>query len=93
MANLRSGDRWKKMADQFKHRCKIARLPCHLCGQPIDYTLKTGPQAFQVDHYHPISQRPDLVYDQRWFRPSHATCNNHRGDKPIQPQPWVAANW
>jgi len=81
------------MADKFKHRCKMANLPCHLCGQTIDYRAKQTPDSFEVDHYYPISERPDLVFNERWLRPSHARCNHQRGNKPIDELPWVPANW
>jgi len=93
MTHLRSGTRWKKLADQYKHRCKQANLPCWLCHQPINYQASRTPDSFEVDHYHPISIRPDLIFEPRWFRPSHAQCNNQRNNKPADPTPWVAANW
>jgi hypothetical protein len=93
MTHLRQGGQWKKIADKFKHRCKQANLPCHICHQPINYQARRTPDSFEVDHLYPISIRPDLVYDETWFRPSHARCNNQRGNNPPDRRDWVAANW
>jgi 5-methylcytosine-specific restriction endonuclease McrA len=94
MTHLRHGQRWKQTADNFKHRCKMANLPCHICGQKINYRAKRTPDSFEADHFYPISQRPDLIFNESNLRPSHASCNNQRGNKPIEPQRrWVAANW
>lgn len=74
-----------KLVAQYKRECAEAGLPCWLCGQPIDYEAdaSTGnPNAFNVDHVIPTSVDPDLELDVENFRPSHASCNKSRGNKP-----------
>ena len=34
---------------------------------------------FNVDHLIPVSQRPDLVFDERNCRRTHTRCNNSKG--------------
>lgn len=50
-------------------------------GQPIDYSLASGPdepESFSVDHAIPYELRPDLLEDKANFRPSHWICNSVR---------------
>ena len=55
---------------------------CWLCGKPIDYSLPAGhPEAWNLDHAHPVSTHPELAEDPANFRPSHADCNERRGDR------------
>lgn len=62
------------------------RLPCWLCGQPIDYSLpKEDPMHYQYDHAFPRSTHPDLEFDPMNGRPSHAKCNKSRGNGPPMP--------
>lgn len=63
---------------------RAKHLPCHLCGQPIDYTLPWDDQmAYQPDHYYPVSTHPHLAEDPGNYRSSHARCNKARGDTPM----------
>lgn len=42
-----------------RHRAAIRRgePACHICGKPIDYTLKTpDPMSFEVDHVVPLAK-------------------------------------
>jgi 5-methylcytosine-specific restriction endonuclease McrA len=58
-------------------------LPCWLCGKPIDYELPHGhPEAWELDHAWPVSTHPELAEDPANFRPSHADCNEKRGNGP-----------
>ncbi|RVW06235.1 HNH endonuclease [Rhodococcus spongiicola] len=80
MANERSTRRHKTLRADFRSRCHQRAAPCHLCGQPIDYTLpREHPDAFQLDHYHPVKTHPELVDDTNNFRASHGGCNASRG--------------
>ncbi len=63
---------------------RAKHLPCHICGQPIDYTLPHDAEmAYQYDHYHPLSTHPHLAEDPANGRSSHARCNKSRGNKPM----------
>lgn len=67
---------------RFLAQCKADDAECHLCGQPIDYTAEQGhPDAFELDHFYPVSERPDLIEDPANFRPSHGACNRRRGNR------------
>lgn len=80
MANERSTRRHKTLRSEFRTRCQQQGAHCHLCGQPIDYTLpREHPDAFQLDHFHPVKTHPELVDDIANFRPSHGSCNASRG--------------
>ncbi|TPX00978.1 HNH endonuclease [Schumannella luteola] len=58
------------------------RLPCWLCGQPIDYDLQwPDPGSFSVDHVVPHSRSPELREDPGNLRSSHLLCNQKRGDR------------
>lgn len=66
---------------EFKAQCRAELKPCWLCQDPIDYTLpREHPEAFNLDHAIPVSERPDLLLDPLNFRPSHKVCNERRGD-------------
>lgn len=78
----RSTRRYKTTRRTFRAQCAAANAPCWLCGRPINYDLPDAshPDAFNLDHAHPLTQRPDLAEDPANYRPSHATCNYRRGD-------------
>lgn len=85
---------WSKTKREFKARCKAARLPCHLCHQPINYSAPPlTKDAFEVDHILPVKQRPDLEYVASNLAPSHSSCNRSRQAKPLEAAPWQPANW
>ena len=65
----------------FRTASEQTNEPCWLCGQPIDYTAPPEhPDAFELDHYHPVSTHPQLMEDPANFRPAHSSCNRSRGD-------------
>ena len=62
---------------------KAQGLPCHICGQPIDYSLPAGdPMSFEVDEIVPVS-RGGSPYDRANLAPAHRICNERRGNKPV----------
>lgn len=72
-----STTRWKKIA--AAQRAK--KLPCFLCGQPIDYSLKwPDPRSFSADHLQPWSRYPELRYDPGNVVSTHLQCNQVKGD-------------
>jgi 5-methylcytosine-specific restriction endonuclease McrA len=68
---------WRKLA--AAQRAK--RLPCWLCGQPIDYSLEwPHPDSFSADHDKPYIRHPELRLDPGNVRSSHLRCNQSKGD-------------
>ncbi len=68
-----------KFRQIFRDECEQRSRPCHLCGQPIDYTLsKPHPQAFEMDHVTPEAFDGTL-HDFDNVAPSHARCNRIAG--------------
>lgn len=66
-------------------------LPCHICGQPIDYSLdwyvdpkdgrvKRHPLSFEVDEIVPVSLGGSPT-DRSNVAPAHRICNQKRGNK------------
>lgn len=60
---------------------------CWLCKQRIDYIAAphTTPDSHNLDHYHPVSIRPDLAEDPSGFRHAHMLCNVSRGNRTPSP--------
>ena len=88
----RSTRRYRLLRKIFRAECADLYTPnwdgtlgqafCWLCGKPIDYALPAGhPDAWNLDHAWPVSTHPELAEDPANFRPSHADCNERRGDK------------
>lgn len=81
-----SDRRYRKVRARFRAECEKYDVPCHLCGDKIDYTLDDGrdPNAFECDHFYPRSKRPELAYDPANFRAAHMDCNRSRGDDDVR---------
>lgn len=82
----RSTRRGVKLTAEFRAECEEANAPCWLCGLPIDY--EAGPNeedAFERDHFFPVSTHPDLQDDPENFRAAHRRCNQVRGNKAPRP--------
>jgi hypothetical protein len=69
---------YRVLRENFRLRCMAAREPCWLCGGAIDYSARSGPRAFELDHEHPVSVAPELALVESNFRPSHSLCNRRR---------------
>ncbi|WGD38488.1 hypothetical protein [Lysinibacter sp. HNR] len=56
---------------------------CWLCSQPIDYDAAPGttPDSHELDHFHTVSEHPELQEDPTNFRHSHTLCNSKRGNR------------
>lgn len=71
---------------QIAAELRIRHGPCHLCGQPIDYTLKwPDPMSFTVDHIKPRLTHPHLINDPANCAPAHGKCNSSKRDRPAVP--------
>jgi 5-methylcytosine-specific restriction endonuclease McrA len=67
-------------------RATIARTKpaCHICGQPIDYTLDhLHPQAFVIDHVVPLAKggADDLTN----VKAAHRACNSKKRARLVAP--------
>jgi len=64
----------------FRNKCQQAGLGCHICGNPIDYTLDpTEQQGFSIEHVQPRHLFPELVAQESNWRPAHRLCNEVQG--------------
>ena len=62
---------------------KAKRLPCHICGQAIDYTLPpTDPRCFVLDHVQSMKYGGDPL-DPRNHAAAHRICNGRKGTKAV----------
>lgn len=96
MSVRKAGRPFERARKAFLATCKAQNAPCWLCGMPIDYTVppNTTDDSFNLDHLYPVSKRPDLQHDPAGFRPSHAQCNNLRGNKdPAAPIGTLSRQW
>ena len=86
MAKSKPNPRNGRPYRRFCAKQRALRLPCWLCGHPIDYGI-TGPlagrhpYAFTLDHAEPVSKRPDLLLDPANARSAHRRCNSARGNR------------
>ena len=73
----RNGSRRRKL----RARLKAMRLPCAICGGPIDYDLPAGdPMSFEVDEIVPVSLGGSEL-DWTNLQPAHRVCNQRKGNK------------
>lgn len=58
---------------------------CHICNQPINYSLQPSSceTAWEPDHIIPFITRPDLELDLDNIAASHRRCNRARCSKEI----------
>ena len=64
---------------RLRNRVKSMGLPCHICGQAIDYDLPAGdPMAYELDEIVPVSRGGD-PYDHANVAPAHRICNQRKG--------------
>ena len=76
----RSTRRWKVIRKQAFDRDMRANAPCWICGKPINYAAPAhDPWSWEPDHVLPVSTHPEYAEDITNIRPSHARCNNLRG--------------
>ena len=68
---------------KLRARLRAEGRPCHICGQPIDYSLPAGhPWSFEVDEIVPVSKGGSPL-DRGNVAPAHRICNQKRGNKPV----------
>lgn len=77
--------------DALRKRVAAMGLPCHICKQPIDYSLTTWtdptdgktkrhPLSFELDELVPVS-KGGSPFDIGNVAPAHRICNQKRGNK------------
>ena len=60
-------------------------LPCHICGLPIDYSLKyPDDMSFSADHVEPVGNGGDNLGE---LKAAHLLCNKRRSNKPLSQVP------
>ena len=78
----------------LRKRVAAMGLPCHLCHQPIDYSLTTWvdpkdgrvkrhPLSFELDELVPVS-KGGSPFDMDNVAPAHRICNQRRGNKALR---------
>lgn len=74
------------MALIYRHRARLRALgaPCHLCGLPIDYSLKSpDPMSFVADHVKPRAKGGSDGYANQ--AAAHKVCNEKKGARDYAP--------
>lgn len=81
MAEGRSS-KWHKVRKLAWDRDRHNRAPCHICGEPIDYSLKpsSAPLSWEPDHIIAYARAPELELDLANLAASHMRCNRQRGN-------------
>lgn len=77
--------RWGYIRKLAWERDKKAKAVCHICGQPIDYTLAPSSceTAYEPDHIQAFVDHPELELDLNNIAASHRRCNRARGKSSI----------
>ena len=66
--------------DRLRRQVSRGHPPCHLCGDPIDYSLRSpDPLSFEVDHVIPRSRGGEDTLDNA--APSHRRCNRAKSNR------------
>lgn len=82
----RSTRAYQKLRAWFRAECEASGAVCWLCNLPIDYAAgQYEEDAFELDHFYPVSTHPEMVEDPENARPSHRRCNQVRGNGAPRP--------
>lgn len=66
---------------KLRARLRAEDRPCHICGQPIVYSLPTGdPWSFEAEELVPVS-RGGSPYDYGNVDAAHCICSQRRGNE------------
>ena len=65
MSDPRKTSQWQRLRLQCYERDRKRGAPCHICGQPIDYSLapSSAPDAYEPDHLRAVAaltMTPDM---------------------------------
>lgn len=82
MPVVHRSSRWPYVRRLAWERDKRSRAACHICQQPIDYTLEPSscPEAWEPDHIIPVARDRSKELDLSNIKASHKRCNRARGD-------------
>lgn len=70
--------------DRDRNRIKATKPNCHICGQPIDYTLTwLNPKAFVVDHITPLHKGGTDELTNK--AAAHRDCNSTKRARIVAP--------
>ena len=77
--------------DQHRSAIRRTRPPCGICGEPIDYSLRTpDPMSFEVDHVVALVNGGTDTLDNK--QASHRHCNRTKWHGvPDAPRSFVTA--
>ena len=76
----------RNSAQRERMRRQIARSKpaCHICGQPIDYTLPhLDPKSFVIDHVVPLAKGGTDTIDN--VKAAHRDCNSAKRARLVAP--------
>ena len=81
-AGMQRDSRWQIVRRMAWDRDRKNRAVCHICGQPIDYSLEPSstPEAYEPDHVIHVSVDPARELDLLNIKASHRRCNRRRGN-------------
>lgn len=67
-----------------RRKLRGQRNDCHICLQPIDYSLPANhPESFEADHLVPFSRGGTDSFHN--LRASHRSCNRSKGVGDVSP--------
>lgn len=70
--------------DRDRESIKRTGAACHICGEPIDYTLDSSqPRSFVVDHVIPLAKGGLDILDNK--KAAHRSCNSTKRARIIAP--------
>jgi 5-methylcytosine-specific restriction endonuclease McrA len=71
-------------AKRFRDIIKRTKAACHICGDPIDYTLHyLEPKAFVIDHVIPLHKGgADELHN---IKAAHRDCNSKKRARLVAP--------
>ena len=70
--------------DRMRATIARTRAACHICGQPIDYTLPhLDPRAFVIDHVVPLHKGGTDTLDN--VKAAHRECNSKKRARIVAP--------
>lgn len=70
--------------DRLRARVRATKPACHICGQPIDYTLKwPHPRCYVIDHDTPLARGGlDTIEN---VKAAHNECNSKKRARLVAP--------
>ncbi|GAA4515220.1 hypothetical protein GCM10023159_25060 [Brevibacterium yomogidense] len=81
MSTYRNDHSYVQRRDALRRVAMKKDLPCHLCGERIDYgAVYTDRRAFTADHVEAVGAGGSMT---GVLKPSHRACNSRRGAKPL----------